>query len=72
MVRFEVATRPRRSEMNTAESCRLRHELVPADRQAVRAIVERTGFFSPAEVDVAVELVDERLARGEASGRSPT
>jgi D-alanine-D-alanine ligase len=49
-------------------SCRMRHELLSVDRQAVRSVVERTGFFSPAEVDVAVELVDERLARGEASG----
>lgn len=31
-------------------------------------MVESTGFFHPPEVDVAVELVDERLARGEASG----
>jgi D-alanine-D-alanine ligase len=46
----------------------MRHGLLPTDREAVRSIVERTGFFSPAEVDVAVELVDERLARGEASG----
>lgn len=54
--------------VDTARSCRLRHELVAADRQAVRQIVERTGFFSPAEVRVAVELVDECLARGAASG----
>jgi ribosomal protein S18 acetylase RimI-like enzyme len=53
---------------DAVESFRMRHGLVPADREAVRSIVERTGFFTPAEVDVAVELVDERLARGEASG----
>lgn len=34
------------------------------DRQSVRALVESTGFFNPAEVDVAVELVDEHLAKG--------
>jgi len=45
-----------------------RHELEPEDRDLVRAIVESTGFFNPAEVDVAVELVDERLAKGPASG----
>lgn len=45
-----------------------RDTVVPGDRQAVRRIVESTGFFSPAEVDVAVELVDERLAKGAASG----
>jgi ribosomal protein S18 acetylase RimI-like enzyme len=30
--------------------------------------VERTGFFRPDEVDVAVELVDERLKCGTTSG----
>lgn len=40
----------------------------PGDRAAVRSLVEGTGFFHPFEVDVAVELVEERLARGEASG----
>jgi D-alanine-D-alanine ligase len=45
-----------------------RYEATPADRGHVRRIVESTGFFSPAEVGVAVELVDERLAKGPASG----
>lgn len=40
----------------------------PADSAAVRALVESTGMFSPAEVDVAEELVRERLQRGEDSG----
>jgi GNAT superfamily N-acetyltransferase len=38
------------------------------DRDVVRSIIERTGFFRPDEIAVAVELVDERLSRGEASG----
>jgi GNAT superfamily N-acetyltransferase len=46
----------------------LRDAVAPSDREAVRALVERTGFFRPDEVDVAVELVDERLARGPGSG----
>jgi GNAT superfamily N-acetyltransferase len=45
-----------------------RDAVTPADRDIVRSIVERTGFFRPDEVDVAVELVDERLTRGDASG----
>jgi ribosomal protein S18 acetylase RimI-like enzyme len=45
-----------------------RYEVTPADRDAVRRIVESTGFFNPAEVDIAVELVDERLAKGPDSG----
>jgi GNAT superfamily N-acetyltransferase len=46
----------------------LRNEPVPADRETVRRIVESSGFFHPYEVDTAVELVDERLAKGLASG----
>ncbi len=46
----------------------LRTEVNPGDRQRVREIVESTGFFTPAEIDVAVELVDERLHKGDASG----
>lgn len=42
----------------------LREEVRPGDCQVVRQIVESTGFFSPAEVDVAVELVEEHLSRG--------
>lgn len=34
----------------------------------MRRITSATGFFHPAEIDVAVELVDERLAKGDASG----
>ena len=46
----------------------LRHELMPADAKAVRRLTESTGFFYPYEVDVAEELVSERLSRGDASG----
>jgi len=46
----------------------LREEPVPADRDAVRQIIADSGFFTDDEVDVAVELVDERLAKGAASG----
>ncbi len=46
----------------------LRDEVLPSDRDQVRAIVASTGFFSAEEIEIAVELVDERLAKGEASG----
>lgn len=39
----------------------------PTDPQAIRDIVASTGFFHDFEIDVAVELIDERLARGLAS-----
>lgn len=38
------------------------------DVAAVRRLVEGTGFFRSDEVDVAAELVEERLAKGVASG----
>jgi GNAT superfamily N-acetyltransferase len=38
------------------------------DPDAVREIVRSSGFFSAAEIEVAVELVSERLSRGESSG----
>lgn len=54
--------------MSNTQTITLRQTVTPADRDHVRAIVESTGMFRPDEVDVAVELVDERLAKGEPSG----
>jgi GNAT superfamily N-acetyltransferase len=45
-----------------------REEPTPEDRENIRSIVQSTGFFHPPEVDVAVELVDERLSKGTPSG----
>ena len=45
-----------------------REEIVATDAGAVRDIVSSTGFFHPHEIETAVELVEERLARGMASG----
>ena len=42
--------------------------MIPGDREAVGRLVRATGFFSEEEAAIAVELVDERLAKGEASG----
>jgi GNAT superfamily N-acetyltransferase len=36
--------------------------------EKVRHLVESTGMFYPFEVDVAVQLVEERLAKGVSSG----
>ncbi len=54
--------------MSNTQTVTLRQTVTPADRDHVRAIVESTDMFRPDEVDVAVELVDERLAKGEPSG----
>lgn len=45
-----------------------RSEVRRADLSAVAEIVSSTGFFTPAEIAVAVELVEEFLAKGETSG----
>jgi GNAT superfamily N-acetyltransferase len=50
------------------EHIRYRDEVRPDDREAVRTIIVSSGFFSPAEADIAVELVDTRLAQGLHSG----
>ena len=46
----------------------LRTTARPRDAADIRRIVAATGLFRPAEIDVAVELVETRLAKGEASG----
>ncbi len=50
------------------EGYQFRDQPRPEDRQAVREIVCSTGFFNAAEIDVADELVRERLQAGPASG----
>ncbi len=45
-----------------------RTDVRSSDPNAVGKLVAATEFFSVAEKDVAVELVDEALARGAASG----
>jgi len=45
----------------------LRHDLRPSDAEVIRAIVVCTGMFGAAEVEVAMELVSDKLTRGEDS-----
>jgi acetoin utilization deacetylase AcuC-like enzyme/GNAT superfamily N-acetyltransferase len=45
-----------------------RAEVNEKDAESIRRLVEITGFFSPAEVLMAQELVQERLAKGPQSG----
>ncbi|MCX7727084.1 MAG: GNAT family N-acetyltransferase [Chitinispirillaceae bacterium] len=40
----------------------------PEDILAIRSIVSSTGMFRPEEIEVAVELIEERLKKGEKSG----
>jgi ribosomal protein S18 acetylase RimI-like enzyme len=44
-----------------------RSDVLGEDMETVREIVEATGYFTPSEVPVAVELVQEALAKGAAA-----
>jgi GNAT superfamily N-acetyltransferase len=48
----------------TDRSIVFRCDVCPDDRETVRRLVGSTGVFSPVEIDVAVELVDDRLECG--------
>src|SRR5512137_1299967 len=53
--------------MNTA-TVTFRTAVTEKDLEAVRRISESTGFFYAEEVDTAVELVEDRLAKGPRCG----
>lgn len=50
-----------------AQQPSFRVEPLPGDAEAVRRLVESTGVFKPFEIDVAFELVVDRLEKGEKS-----
>jgi len=50
------------------EQTSFRREVRESDMDQVHRLAEATGFFSPREVEVAVELVAERLCKGPSSG----
>lgn len=68
--RRSAPPRRRRTAPDAAPGAGLRwRRVVTADDAArIRALAAATGMFSPAEIDIAGELVDERMARGPASG----
>lgn len=45
-----------------------RNTLIESDRNAIKALLESTGVFYDFEIDVAIEIVDVFLEKGEASG----
>jgi GNAT superfamily N-acetyltransferase len=47
---------------------RIRDSVVEGDAALVRSITASTGFFYDEEVDTAVELVEDRLAKGPRAG----
>jgi len=48
----------------TESSVTLRRELRPSDRPAIERLLAATGFFNAEELEVALELVDDRLTAG--------
>ena len=50
------------------EEITYREDVRPSDAEDVRKLVDASGFFSKEEIDIAVELVEENLSEGEASG----
>ena len=53
---------------STAPELVIRADLRAGDEEVVRRIVASTGMFHLPEEDIAVELVAERRAKGDASG----
>ena len=45
-----------------------RDKPIPSDVDSIRNIVRSSGFFSAEEVEMAVELLQENLSKGESSG----
>jgi len=43
----------------------IRKKLIPSDVEAVKEILESTGFFYSSEVEIAMELAKENLVKGE-------
>ncbi len=44
-----------------------RAEPVERDKAEIRSLLESSGFFHPWEIEVAIELIEDRLAKGVAS-----
>jgi len=61
-------TAPQRREGRLPAGLTFRQEPRPADVEPVGRLASSSGFFYPAEVAVAVELIEERLAKGLRSG----
>ncbi len=54
--------------MNSPFPLSFRETVEQADTRRIRQLVASTGYFSETEIDIAVELVEEFLAKGPASG----
>ncbi len=62
-----ATTPPQQSRRGEHSGISIRRNLDPADRGPVEELIRATSFFNPEEIEVALELVDDRLANGESS-----
>ncbi|MDY7027423.1 MAG: GNAT family N-acetyltransferase [Spirochaetota bacterium] len=46
----------------------IKNELLPGDCEQIREVLESSGYFQAREIDVALELVEETLKKGNESG----
>jgi len=54
--------------MDRREGWTLRRDLLPDDPKKIRCLIESTGYFSPAEIEIAWELACETLEKGDKAG----
>ena len=57
----------RRTPSRRLAGLRFSYEPTPKDRDQILRIVQVTEYFSPAETAIAMELIEDRLAKGEKS-----
>lgn len=62
-----VAASPQRERREERHGTAVRRGLEPADRGPLEELIRATHFFNAEEIEVALELADDRLALGEAS-----
>jgi D-alanine-D-alanine ligase len=65
---FDPAERTGQAASTPATPFIFRYEIAQTDCAAIRELAQATGFFHAEEVEIAVELADERLRKGPASG----
>ncbi|MGB5217416.1 MAG: GNAT family N-acetyltransferase [Smithella sp.] len=49
------------------KTCTYRQQIQPSDIEAIAGIVESSGFFSDEEIEIAIQLAEEKMDRKEAS-----
>ena len=54
--------------LNNNQGLVFRDEITSNDLVGIREVIESSGVFSPEEMDIAIELADERLKKGAKSG----